>query len=230
MKTIGILGGMSWESSLEYYRIMNEEVKARLGGLHSASLVMHSFDFEPLSKLLFESDWPALAEILSGQARKLEEAGADCLVIATNTMHQAAPLIEEAVGIPLIHIADAAGRAIQQAGLERVELLGTRFTMELDFYRLRLKEKFGVEVLIPESDDRELINRVIFDELCLGLVEDGSRREYLRIIDELAGRGAQGVVLGCTEIPLLVGPKDTALPLLDTTALHAKAAVDFALS
>jgi aspartate racemase len=230
MKTIGILGGMSWESSLEYYRIINELVKERLGGLHSAKILMYSFDFQELEELLQGSAWEEIAQRLTAQGRLLEQGGADCLLIATNTMHQVAPALQQAVSVPLIHIADAAGKEVQKQGLKKVGLLGTRFTMEGDFYGARLEENYGLEVITPPPADREYVNRVIFEELCLGELKDGSRQEYIRIIADMVEAGAQGVVLGCTEIPLLVKPPDSPAPLLDTTHIHAQAAVDFALS
>ena len=217
MKTIGILGGMSWESSLEYYRIINEEVARRKGGLASARILMYSVDFAPLAEHLMNRNWEAVAEELGGWARRLMRAGADCLVIATNTMHQVAPAIESNLGIPLLHIADSVGRELNSRGLGKVGLLGTKFTMELEFYREKLNEDYNVTVLIPDHDEREMINRVIFDELCLGKIDDSSRRAYLRVMDRLAAQGAKGMILGCTEIPLLVRPEHIGIPLLDTT-------------
>lgn len=229
MKTIGLLGGMSWESTQTYYRLINEAVRDRLGGLHSAECVLYSVDFEPIEQLQSAGAWEAAGAILADAARRVESAGADFLVLCTNTMHKVAPLIEAAIEIPLLHLADATGAAVKSAGFQTVGLLGTRFTMGEDFYRGRLAERHGLEVLIPSEPERELIDRVIFDELCLGRCLDGSRRQYLEIIDRLAQNGAEAVILGCTEISLLVKPTDTTVPLLDTTAIHAERAVEWAL-
>lgn len=229
MKTIGILGGMSWESTAIYYRLLNEAVRDRLGGLHSARIVLYSFDFAAVAELQRAGAWDAATDMLIGAARGVRAAGADCLLIATNTMHKLAAPIEEALDdVPLLHIADATGVRLRRDGVRRVALLGTAFTMEQPFYRERLA-RHGVEVLIPDEADRALVHRVIFEELCMGHVCDASRQEYLRIIDGLAGDGAQGAVLGCTEIGLLVGQADTAVPLYDTTVLHVEAAVQYAL-
>ncbi|HEB94954.1 MAG TPA: aspartate/glutamate racemase family protein [Sedimenticola thiotaurini] len=230
MKTIGLLGGMSWESTASYYRILNQETKRRLGGLHSASVVLHSVDFEPIERLQHAGRWDETARILASAARGVEAAGADFLLICTNTMHRVAPEIEAAVDIPLLHIADATGETIVQQGLKRVALLGTRFTMEQPFYRGRLEERFGLDVLVPDPAERERIHRVIYDELCLGSIRGDSRDDYLRIIAGLGRRGAEGVILGCTEIALLLEQEDTGLPLFDTTRLHALKAVDLALA
>jgi aspartate racemase len=230
MKTIGLLGGMSWESTQTYYKLINEAVRDRLGRLHSAQCVLYSVDFEPIEQLQSTGAWQAAGAILADAARRVESAGADFLVLCTNTMHKVAPLIEAAIEIPLLHLADATGEAVKGAGFETVGLLGTRFTMGEDFYRGRLTERHGLEVLIPPEPERELIDRVIFEELCLGKCLDGSRRQYLEIIDHLAERGAQAVILGCTEISLLVQPTDTSVPLLDTTAIHAEKAVEWALA
>ena len=230
MKTIGLLGGMSWESTLTYYRLINEAVRDRLGGLHSAECVLYSVDFEPIERLQSAGSWEATGAILADAARRVESAGADFLVLCTNTMHKVAPLIEAAIEIPLLHLADATGEAVRSAGFGTVGLLGTRFTMAEDFYRGRLTERHGLEVLVPSEPERELIDRVIFEELCLGRCLDGSRRRYLEIIARLAERGAQAVILGCTEISLLVAPTDTSVPLLDTTAIHAERAVAWALA
>ena len=229
MRTIGLLGGMSWESTQTYYRLINEAVRDRLGGLHSAQCVLYSVDFEPIEQLQSAGAWEAAGAILADAARRVESAGADFLVLCTNTMHKVAPLIEAAIEIPLLHLADATGAAVKSAGFQTVGLLGTRFTMGEDFYRGRLAERHGLEVLIPSEPERELIDRVIFDELCLGQCLDGSRRQYLEIIDRLTRHGAEAVILGCTEISLLVKPTDTSVPLLDTTAIHAKKAVEWAL-
>ena len=227
MKTIGIIGGMSWESSLEYYRLLNEGVKARLGGLHSAKLLMDSLDFHPIEVLQHQGDWETLGGILASSAVRLETAGADLILLATNTMHKVAPEIERSVRIPLIHIADAAASAIKALRIEKVGLLGTKFTMEQDFYRERLASH-GIETVIPGPDDREIVHHVIYNELCLGKI-DASRNEFLRIIDKLVQAGAGGVVLGCTEIPLLVHQEHVDIPIFDTTKLHVEAALDFAL-
>ena len=229
MRTIGLLGGMSWESTQTYYRLINEAVRDRLGGLHSAQCVLYSVDFEPIEQLQSAGAWEAAGAILADAARRVESAGADFLVLCTNTMHKVAPLIEAAIEIPLLHLADATGAAVKSAGFQTVGLLGTRFTMGEDFYRGRLAERHGLEVLIPSEPERELIDRVIFDELCLGQCLDASRRQYLEIIDRLTRHGAEAVILGCTEISLLVKPTDTSVPLLDTTAIHAQKAVEWAL-
>ncbi|MEX0975423.1 MAG: aspartate/glutamate racemase family protein [Bacillota bacterium] len=228
MKTIGVIGGMSWESSLEYYRLINEAVKARLGGLHSAEILLYSLDFQPVEELQDKGDWDMLAQVMAGAAVRLEKGGAEVVLIASNTMHKLAPEVERAVDIPLLHIADAAALAVEAQGLKQIGLLGTRFTMEQDFYRQRLASR-GIEAIIPEPIDRALVHRVIYQELCLGKVESESRSQFLRIIEALAGRGAQGIVLGCTEIPLLIHQEDVDIPVFDTTRLHAEMAVDWAL-
>ena len=230
MKTIGLLGGMSWESTLVYYRAINEGVKARLGRLHSARIVLHSVDFEPIERLQHAGDWQGTAEILVDAARSVQDAGADFLLICTNTMHKVAPEIEAAIDIPLLHIADATAQGLESDGIETVGLLGTAFTMEQRFYKERLSEKYGLRVLVPNDEDRALVHRVIYEELCLGRVNPGSRQQYLRIIDELAAEGAEAVILGCTEIGMLVKDSDTPILLLDTTAIHAEAAVERALA
>jgi aspartate racemase len=228
MKTIGLIGGMSWESSLEYYRVMNQAVKARLGGLHSARILMNSVDFAPLRELMCAGNWAGVGDALADAARTLEDAGAELMVIGTNTMHKVADRVAEAVSAPLVHIADATAAEAKRRGFARVALLGTVFTMEDDFYVGRL-EGHGFDVLVPEAGDRKLVDRVIFDELCKGAFLDGSRAEYLRIIDDLAARGAEAVILGCTEIGLLVRPGDTDVPTLDTCRIHAERVVDMAL-
>ena len=230
MKTIGLLGGMSWESTVPYYRQINEAVKARLGGLHSARIVLYSVDFAEIERLQHAGDWDAAGAVLAAAAQALERAGADFIVLCTNTMHKVAPAIEAAVNIPLLHIADATAAAIRHAGLSRVGLLGTRFTMEQAFYRGRLEERHGIAVLVPAADDRDRVHRVIYEELCLGVVSEASRNAYREVIAALAERGAQGVILGCTEIALLISPADAAVPLFDTTELHAEGAVDLALN
>ncbi len=229
MKTIGLIGGMSWESSAHYYRIVNERVRDAAGGLHSAPVLMLSVDFASIEKCQVEGRWDDAAAELSAAARAIERGGADCVVLCTNTMHKVADQIAGAVQIPLLHIADATAAAIRAAGLGRVGLLGTRFTMEEDFYVGRLASRAGVKVLVPDSPDQAIVNQVIYDELCLGHVVDESRAEYLRIIDALIRGGAEGIVLGCTEIMMLIGGLSVGVPLFDTTTLHAEAAVDFAL-
>lgn len=229
VKTIGLIGGMSWESTLPYYRRINELVNERLGGLHSARLVLLSVDFEEIAAMQAAAEWDEAGDQLARAARSLEAAGADFVVLATNTMHKVAPAIEAAVGIPLLHIADTTAAAILGAGIETVGLLGTRFTMEEDFYRARLKERHGLSVLVPDAVDRAFINRVIYTELCCGVLSDASRDAFRDIIARLVERGVEGIILGCTEIPLLVGASDAAVPLFDTGELHVRAAVEFAL-
>ena len=230
MKTIGLIGGMSWESSLEYYRILNECVRDRLGGWHSARCIMLSVDFAAIEAMQEAGAWDEMGRQLADEAQALERAGAGCVVLCTNTMHKVAPAIQEAVTIPLLHIADACAQKVRAGGLERVGLLGTRFTMEQDFYTARLHEKFGLQVLLPDPQERIEIHRVIFDELVLGKILPESRLRYQQIIARLADQGAQGVILGCTEIGLLVNPSDSSIPLFDTTRLHAEAALEWALS
>lgn len=230
MKIIGLIGGMSWESTMPYYRQINEVVKERLGGLHSAKLILYSVDFHEIERLQHAGDWVAAGELLSGAARSLQSAGADFLVLCTNTMHKVAPAIEAAVDIPLFHIADPTADEIKQAGFSTVGLLGTRFTMEQDFYRNRLQERHGLQVLTPPLQDRELVHHIIYDELCLGKITPASRAVYRRVIAELATQGAQAIILGCTEISLLVDQKDSVIPLFDTTSIHARKAAEWALS
>jgi len=229
MKTIGILGGMSWESTLEYYRVINEEVKSRLGGFHSARILLYSFNFAEIEALQHQGRWSEMGHLLSETARKLEQAGADFILIATNTMHKLAPMVEAALSVPLLHIVDATAEAIIKAGFTRVGLLGTRFTMEEDFYRQRLIEKYKINVLIPTPDQRDLIHQVIFRELVMGEIKEKSRLNFIRIINDLKTAGAQGIILGCTEIPLLIKPEHSPLPLFDTIAIHARRAVEWAL-
>ena len=229
MRTIGLIGGMSWESSIEYYRIVNETVKARLGGLHSAQCVMYSVDFAEIEALQHAGRWDDAALILVDAARRIERAGAECVVLCTNTMHKVAVSIQAGVSIPLLHIADPTAAAIRERGLSTVGLLATRFTMEQDFYRRRLTDTFGLRVLIPDAAEREVVHRVIYDELCLGDIRPASKARYLEIMEQLVAAGAQGIILGCTEIGLLVQAGDGDVPLFDTTHLHAVAAVDFAL-
>ena len=229
MKTIGLIGGMSWESTVPYYRIVNEAVRDTLGGLHSAKIVLYSVDFDEIEQLQRTGDWDEAGAVLASAAVALEGAGAELLVLCTNTMHKVAPAIESAVGIPLLHIADPTAAAIKAAGLTRVGLLGTRFTMEQEFYRDRLSALHGIDVLIPGEGDRAVVHNAIYDELCLGIVNDASRAEYRAIIGRLVVAGAQAIILGCTEIGLLVGPSDSAVPLFDTTDLHARAAARWAM-
>lgn len=230
MRVIGVLGGMSWESTQGYYRALNEGVKAALGGFHSAKIVMVSVDFAEIEALQQQGDWATAGDLLASAAKRVERAGADCLLIATNTMHKVAPAIEQAINIPLLHIADATAEQLKVDGIARVGLLGTRFTMEQDFYIGRLEEQFGIQVVVPDHVEREAIHRVIFDELCQGRIEDASRQRYLAIIDSLYAQGAQAVILGCTEIAMLIHQHDTVVPLYDTTALHAQQAVSWALN
>ncbi len=230
MRVLGLLGGMSWESTAEYYRLINEAVRRRLGRQHSAKLLMYSVDFEEVERLQDAGEWGRAGELLAADARRLERGGAEFLVLCTNTMHKVAPAIEAAVEIPLIHIADATAEAVKAADIRRVGLLGTRFTMEEDFYSGRLSEKHGLEVLVPDAQQRSRVNRIIYDELCQGRVLEESRRAYAAIIEGLAERGAEAVILGCTEIGLLVKPEDSALPVFDTTRIHAERAVDLAFA
>ncbi|MGK6354720.1 aspartate/glutamate racemase family protein [Sphingomonas sp. DT-207] len=230
MKTIGLLGGMSWESSAHYYAILNRAVRDRLGPPHSGRSVMLSVDFGEIERLQHRGEWDLLGDMLAADAARIEAAGADCLLLCTNTMHLVADRIAAVISIPLLHIADATGAAVRAAGITRVGLLGTAFTMEQPFYRERLAERFGLEVLVPPADERELVHRVIYDELVAGRVLPASREAYRRVIAGLADRGAKGVILGCTEIMLLVSQDDSDIPVFDTTTLHALAAVDFALS
>lgn len=229
MKTIGLLGGMSWESTIPYYRQINQHIKQQLGGLHSAKIILYSVDFADIEALQRSGDWDRAGELLAEAAVKLQSAGADCLVLCTNTMHKVAAVIETAVTIPLLHIADATAEAIQLAGLNKVALLGTRFTMEQDFYKKRLTESYGLEVLVPDEESRALVHQVIYQELCLGLVKPDSRLQYQQIMADLVVQGAEAIILGCTEIALLVSAEDCAVPLFDTTFLHAQKAADFAL-
>ncbi|HEU4374734.1 MAG TPA: aspartate/glutamate racemase family protein [Telluria sp.] len=230
MKTIGLIGGMSWESTVPYYRQINETVRQHLGGLHSAKIILYSVDFHDVERLQHAGDWEAAGALLAVAARALESAGADFLVLCTNTMHKVAPAIEAAVAIPLLHIADPTAAAIRQAGFSTIGLLGTRFTMEQDFYRERLRERHGLAVLVPPPEDRAIVHRIIYDELCLGQVVQASRDEYRRIMDALVAQGAQAIILGCTEIALLVGQQDALVPLFDTTGIHARAAAERALA
>ncbi|MBO0636346.1 amino acid racemase [Pantoea agglomerans] len=230
MKVIGLLGGMSWESTALYYRILNQQVKHRLGGLHSAELVLYSVDFQRIEQLQAAGEWQQAGEILAEAARNLERAGAQFIVLCTNTMHKVAAQISAATGIPLLHIADATGRRIQQAGVRKVGLLATRFTMEQDFYRGRLQQQFGLEVITPDREDRIFVHEVIYYELCLGEINPASRRRYGEIMQQLVAQGAEAIILGCTEITLLVDATDASVPLFDTTLIHAEEAVTQALA
>ncbi|VXC91036.1 putative racemase [Enterobacterales bacterium 8AC] len=230
MKVLGLLGGMSWESTIPYYRMINEQVKARLGGLHSAKIVLYSVDFHEIERLQHQGDWEGAGRLLASAAASLRAAGAEAIVICTNTMHKVADVVEQASGLPLIHIADATALQVRQQKIRRVGLLGTRFTMEQDFYRGRLQDKFDIEVITPAEADREIVHRIIYQELCLGTICAASRDEYRRIMRNLEQQGAQGIIFGCTEISLLVGAEDAAVPVFDTTAIHAHAAAEYALA
>jgi aspartate racemase len=230
MKVIGLIGGMSWESSAVYYRLVNEGVRARLGGQHNARSVLYTLDFSAIEAMQHAGRWDEAGGVLADAALRLERSGAECVVLCTNTMHKLADRIECAVGIPLLHIVDATAGAIVARGFERVGLLATAFTMEEGFYRGRLRERFGIEAIVPGEEDRRMVHRVIYEELCQGVVRPESQAAFAGAMRGLAERGAQAIVLGCTEIMLLVGPSDTSLPLFDSTALHAAAAVDWALA
>jgi aspartate racemase len=230
MKRIGLIGGMSWESTTTYYRLINEGVKTRLGGLHSAELVLYSVDMHQVDQLQHIGDWSAAGSLLADAAKALERAGAEGLILCTNTMHKVAPQIEATVDIPLLHIADPTAETVRKSGVDTVGLLGTRFTMEQRFYKDRLRDRHGLQVVIPEETDREIVHRVIYEELCLGRIEPASRSEYRRIMTALSSQGAQAIILGCTEIALLVEPEDAFVPLFDTTQLHAGQAVAWMLS
>jgi aspartate racemase len=228
MKTLGLIGGMSWESTIPYYRILNERVRERLGGLHSAKLVLHSVDFAEIEAMQHRGEWEAAGAALAEAARGLHAAGAEAIVICTNTMHRVAPQVQAAVDLPLLHIADATAQALIEAGIGRVGLLGTRFTMEQDFYRKRLEAR-GLEVIVPSAPDRDTVHRIIYDELCQGVIDDASREAYREVMTRLVAAGAEGIILGCTEISLLVGEADASVPLFDTTTLHARTAALHAL-
>ena len=229
MKTISLIGGMSWESTLEYYKIINERVKERVGGLHSAKCVVFSFDFEEIEELQHQGNWGKLTELMVDAARRLEKIGAELVLICTNTMHKTADDVQSAIGIPLIHIMDVTAERIKEKGLKRVGLLGTRFTMEEDFYKKRLTEKHGIDVVIPNEEERELIHSVIYNELCLGITKPESKTRFKEIIRNLVSNGAEGIILGCTEIPLLINQGDVEVPVFDTTTIHAESAVEYAL-
>ena len=230
MKTIGLIGGMSWESTQSYYQLLNQGVKNKLGGLHSAKIVLVSLDFAEIAVLQQQQDWPQMAEILIKASKQVEAAGADYLLICTNTMHKLAEQVQAAVTIPLLHIADAVGENLIQHNFKKVALLGTQFTMEQDFYKQRLADKFAIDVLIPDAQGRETVHRVIYDELCKGIISPQSKAEYLTIIDNLTQQGAEAIILGCTEIALLVQQADTSIPLLDSTALHCAMALENSLN
>lgn len=229
MKTIGLIGGLSWESSAEYYRIINQSIQKRLGGVHSAKIVMHSFDFQEIKELQHQEKWHELTKRMIGTAQNLKNAGADFIVICSNTMHKMADDISAAANIPLLHIADPTGRNIIESGLSKILLLGTDFTMTHDFYKGRLKEKFGLQVLIPNDKDRSIVHDTIYNELVKGIINPSSRAEFRRVIDKAVVQGAEGVILGCTEIMLLVKPDDSSVPIFDTTTLHAENAASFSL-
>ena len=230
MKVIGLIGGMSWESSAEYYRIINQEVRRRLGGVHSARSLMWSMDFGSIEQLQHAGDWPALTAEMAAAARRLEAGGADFIVICTNTMHRMADAVSAAVAIPLLHIADPTAQRIVSAGLRRVGLIGTAFTMEQDFYRGRLAARFGLDVIVPDEPDRRTVHGIIYHELVAGIVRDESREAYRQVIRRLVERGAEAVIMGCTEIMLLISQADCAVPVFDTTEIHALSAVDLALA
>lgn len=229
MKTIGLIGGMSWESSLEYYRIINEQVKEKLGGLHSAKSLMYSVDFDEIEKLQHQGNWQEASKLMIDAAQRLEKGGAYFVVICTNTMHKMADDVQNNIKIPLLHIADATAEKIKAQGLKKIGLLGTKFTMEEDFYKGRLINKYGLEVLIPNKEDRQIVHDVIYHELCLGKINQFSKDQFIRIIDELVYNGAEAVILGCTEIPLLVKQEDVKILLFDTTRIHAESAVEYSL-
>ena len=229
MKTIGLIGGMSWESSLEYYRIINEQVKEKRGGLHSAKSLMYSVDFDEIEKLQHQGNWQEAIILMIDAAQRLEKGGADFVVICTNTMHKMAGDVQDNIKIPLLHIADATAEKIKAQGLKKIGLLGTKFTMEEDFYKGRLIYKYGLEVLIPNEEDRRIVHDVIYHELCLGKINQFSKDQFIRIINELVDNGAEAVILGCTEIPLLVKQEDVKILLFDTTRIHAESAVEYSL-
>ncbi len=230
MKTIGLIGGMSWESSAEYYRIINETVRERLGGLHSAKIVMYSVDFAEIQSLQRQGRWEEATQQMIDAARRVESGGADCLLICTNTMHKMADDVQQHITIPLLHIADATAMSIKARGLSRVGLLGTRFTMEEDFYRGRLVSRRGLDVIIPNDEERGIVHRIIYDELCRGEIRPSSKAQYVRIMENLVRNGAEGIILGCTELGLLISEADSEVPLFDTAKIHAIAAVEFALA
>jgi aspartate racemase len=229
MKTIGLLGGMSWESTALYYKQINEEIKNKLGSLHSAKVVIYSVDFDEIEKLQHSGEWDKTADILATAAQNIEKASADFLLICTNTMHKVVPQIQTKINIPIVHIADATAKVLQKETIKKVGLLGTAFTMREDFYKNRISENFDIEVLVPNEEDIKIIHKIIYEELCLGIVKEESRKEYLKIIDKLVANGAEGIILGCTEICMLISSKDTDVKLYDTTKIHAIEAVNLAL-
>lgn len=229
MKTIGLIGGMSWESTLEYYRILNETVKLKLGGLHSAKCLMYSVDFEEIEILQHQNRWEELTNIMIDAAQRLKNGGAEFIVICTNTMHKMADDIEKNVGIKVLHIAEATGKKVVEKGIKKVGLLGTKFTMEQDFYKKSFKGKFNIDVIIPDENEREIVHDIIYNELCKGEIKESSKEKYKKVIDSLYNKGARGVILGCTEIPLLIKQEDTNVSVFDTTTIHAVSAVEFAL-
>ncbi|MCY9516322.1 aspartate/glutamate racemase family protein [Paenibacillus apiarius] len=230
MKTIGLIGGMSWESSLLYYQIINQSVKARLGGHHSAKSLMYSLDFEEIKSLQQLGNWDDAAKMMIEAAQKLQAGGADCIVICTNTMHKMASEVEESASIPLLHIADATANEMVKDGIKKVALLGTAYTMEQNFYKGRLIDKFGLDIMVPNEAERRIVHEIIYQELCLGIINEESKQSYVKIINNLIQQGAEGVILGCTEIGLLISQHNCSIPVYDTTRLHAQCAVDFALS
>jgi aspartate racemase len=229
MRWIGLIGGMSWESSAEYYRLINEAVKQRLGGLHSAQIILASVDFAQIEAYQHAGEWDKAGELLADIAQRLVRAGAECIVLCTNTMHKVAPVITRELPVPFIHIADATAQQIVAHGITRIGLLGTKYTMEQDFYKGRLIKQFGLEVIVPSTTDRADVNQIIYDELCLGIIHDTSRQRYKAIMADLVAQGAQGIILGCTEITLLVGAAETTVPVFDTTRIHAQRAVEFSV-
>ena len=230
MKIIGMIGGMSWESSIEYYRIINETVRAEMGGLHSAKSIIYSVEFAEIEALQHQDRWDEAAKILSDAARSIESGGADFAIICTNTMHKLYDIIQQNIQIPMLHIADATAESIKAEGIQKIALLGTRFTMEENFYKGRLMDNYGLDVIIPDSEDMEIVHHIIYDELCAGIIRSESKQKYADIIQRLVRNGAEGIILGCTEIGLLVKQEDSSVPLFDTTEIHAKAAVNYALT
>ncbi len=229
MKTIGLIGGTSWESTVEYYRIINEGVRQRLGEHYSAMIFMYSFNFAPIASHSAKNEWNEIERMMVWAGHKLEKAGADFIVLCANTLHKIVPAMEQEIGIPILHIADAMAQKIRERGMKKLGLIGTRFTMEEDFYRSRLKEYFDIDTLIPEKDDRDMIHHIIYHELATGSAGEASRKKFLKVIGKLSEQGAEGVILGCTEIPLIVCQEDTPVPLFNTTAIHAEAAVNMAI-
>lgn len=230
MKTIGLIGGMSWKSTVEYYRIINELTNERLGAHHSAKMILYSLDFEEVAALQYNGEWDKAAEIIADAAKKVERAGADLILICTNTMHKIADQVQSRLQIPLIHIIDATAEAIKRMKVNKVGLLGTKFTMEEDFYKDRLKGRHGIEIVIPDPEDRERINEIIYNELCLGIIRESSRNLLKTVINKLTKKGVEGVILGCTELPLIIEKKDSPVPIIDTTRIHAEKAVEMALT